>query len=96
MNEISLLEKNQDKINWAYLSSNLNGISLLETNQDKIDWFYLSSNPSIFELDYKFLENRIQIYKEELMMSVFRPLRFNKYLKMGYNIGDDTYEQDVI
>jgi hypothetical protein len=95
VNETSLLEKNQNKINWNYLSSNQNGISLLERNQDKINWSFLSSNPGIFELDYKFLENRIKIYKEELMMTVFHPRRFNKYLEMGYNMGDDTYEQDV-
>jgi hypothetical protein len=26
------------------------------------------------------------------MMAVFHPRRFIKYLEMGYNIGDDTYE----
>ena len=45
---IELLQKNQDKINWFWLSENPNAIHLLEQNQDKINWDELSSNPSIF------------------------------------------------
>ena len=43
---ISLLEKNQDKINWYWLSLNPSALTLLEKNQDKIWWTQLSSNPS--------------------------------------------------
>jgi hypothetical protein len=35
----------------------------------------------------------MNIYKEELMMIVFHPKRFIRYLDMGYNIGDDSYEK---
>ena len=41
---IRLLEANPDKINWMYLSGNLNAIHLLESNPDKIDWRHLSLN----------------------------------------------------
>jgi hypothetical protein len=48
MIKIDLLEQNQDKINWFFLSENPNAIHLLEQNQDKIHWYRLSGNPSIF------------------------------------------------
>ena len=39
-NAIDLLKKNQDKINWDLLSSNLNSnaIKLLKENKNKINW----------------------------------------------------------
>jgi hypothetical protein len=40
------LEKNQDKIDWYWLSENPSAIALLENNQDEIYWSQLSSNPS--------------------------------------------------
>ena len=51
-NAIHLLEKNQDKINWAELSRNPNpyAIALLEKNQDKIDWKSLALNPNAIHL----------------------------------------------
>ncbi len=49
-NAIKLLEANQDKIRWSYLSCNPAAIKLLEANQDKIDWSYLSSNPAAIKL----------------------------------------------
>jgi hypothetical protein len=70
---------------------NPNAISLLEKNQDKINWVWLSSNPNIFELDYEKLDDRMNIYKEELMMVVFHPTRFCRYLDIGYDILDDSY-----
>jgi ribosomal protein L24E len=94
-NAIHLLKNKKNKILWDWLSSNPNAIPILERNPKKINWSKLSMNPGIFKLDYKFLENKIKIYKEELMMTVFHPRRFIRYLEMGYNMGDDTYEQDV-
>jgi hypothetical protein len=32
----------------------------------------------------------MNICKEELMMAVFHPKRFYRYLNMGYNLGDDS------
>ena len=43
---IDLLEKNQEKINWYWLSENPNAIHILEQNPDKIDWHSLSMNPN--------------------------------------------------
>jgi hypothetical protein len=47
---IHLLEQNQDKINWVWLSKIPNAIHLLEQNQDKIDWESLSKNPNAIHL----------------------------------------------
>ena len=52
---------------------NPNAIHLLENNLDKIYWSRLSFNPSIFELDYEALENRCNIYKEELIEKTMHP-----------------------
>ena len=47
-----MLEKNQDKIDWVYLSENPNAIPMLEKNPNKIYWFSLSENPSIFKIKF--------------------------------------------
>jgi hypothetical protein len=43
-----ILEENENRINWASLSSNTSydALDLLEKNLDKIDWTYLHTNPS--------------------------------------------------
>jgi hypothetical protein len=64
---IHLLETNTDKINWTLLSSNPSAIHLLEANPEKIYWEFLSKNPSIFELDYDFFFNRMNLIREELI-----------------------------
>ena len=47
---------------------------------DKINWNVLSRNPSIFELDYEALENRCNIYKEELMKKALHHSVIRRYL----------------
>jgi len=49
-NAIELLEANQDKIDWYWLSSNPNAIKLLKLNIDKVNSIYLSENPNAIEL----------------------------------------------
>ena len=49
-NAINLLENNQEKINWNYLSKNPNAIHLLEKNIDKINWSVLSYNKNAIHL----------------------------------------------
>jgi hypothetical protein len=44
------LEKNIEKVSWAYLSHNPKAIHLLEANQDKIHWRWLSENPNAIHL----------------------------------------------
>ena len=39
-----MIEKNLDKIDWHFLSENVNAVPILEKNLDKIDWYYLSYN----------------------------------------------------
>jgi hypothetical protein len=52
----SILEKNIDKINWTWLSSNpsIDAMNIIKNNLDialdNIDWKSIASNPAIFEL----------------------------------------------
>ena len=47
--------------------TNIDGKSLKEQNLDKINWCDLIENPSIFQLDYQALQQRIEVFKEELI-----------------------------
>ena len=92
-NAIQLLERNQNKIDWSNLSGNQNAIHLLELNQGRIDWNIIQQNPSIFEVDYEFLKERISFYKEELIQKCFHPKRLFYYLdSYNYDIGEDEYQ----
>jgi hypothetical protein len=64
---------------------------LLEKNIDKIVWYYLSLNENIFELDLKIFKKRMDMVREELMMKIFHPLKFKRYMSMGYDIAADQY-----
>ena len=57
-NAVHLLEINQDKIDWQFLSSNPNSIHLLEKNINKIHWEYLSENLNIFTYDKETLQEQ--------------------------------------
>jgi hypothetical protein len=89
-NAIPLLEKNLDKIDWDILSINPNAIYLLEKNKQKINPTYMSQNPSIFKkvINYRFLEKRMNIIKEELIMKCMHPVRLIRFLEMGGDIDD--------
>ncbi len=53
----------------------------------------MSSNPSIFEIDYQVLGERIEPFKEELIQKCFHPARLVRYLETyNYNIGEEEYE----
>ena len=88
INAIHILEQNIDKIDWYKLSYNINAINILENNIDKIKYESLSYNPSIFELDYKYLDKMCNIYKEELIQKTMHPNKFVKYCDDGYDIED--------
>ena len=62
------------------LSFHPNAIHLLEKNVDKIYWPLLSTNPSIFEIDYEELENRCNLFKEELIKKTMHPSIIIRYL----------------
>jgi hypothetical protein len=40
----------------------------------------------IYEIDYKYLEERCNVYKEELLKKALHPSRIIKYGEDGYNI----------
>jgi hypothetical protein len=91
---LTLLEKNQDKIDWLWLSSNPSAISLLEKNQDKIDWAQLSANPAIFEYDYKGMKDAMYNgIKEDLVKNRFHPKNIPKFRDWGMD-GFEDYEDD--
>ena len=89
LNVISILQKNQDKIDWYQLLQNLKAISLLEKNQDEIDWQRLSVNDGIWEINYVFLKERMDILQEDLIKTVFHPKRLYYFLTVyDYEIFD--------
>jgi hypothetical protein len=89
-NAIHLLEKNPNRIAWSSLPMNPNAIKLLKKFQDHIQWRLLSYNPSIFKINinYKFLDKKINKIKEELMMKCMHPKRLKRFLLMGGQIDD--------
>ena len=90
---IHLLEQNPDKINWFSLVKNPNAIHSLEQNQNKIEWNYILQNPSILEIDYQALQQRIEVFKEELIQKCYHPDRLVYYLKTyNYDIGEEEYQ----
>ena len=53
----------------------------------------LEYNPEIFEVDYQILQQRIEVFKEELIQKCFHPDRLFNYLeKYNYDIGNDEYQ----
>ena len=59
---------------------------LLEKNQHKIDWNSLSFNSEIFDYSYEYLEERCNIYKEELIQKAMSPKKLQRYIDDGYNV----------
>ena len=89
-NAIHLLEANPYKIDWYELSGNPSAIHLLKENQKYIDWGKISANPSIFQWDYTFYRERMDVHREELMKAVFHPKRLKRSLELGYNLFDEV------
>jgi hypothetical protein len=62
---------------------------LLQENRDKLNWERLSLNPSIFTYDYKRVTETTNIFKEELIATVYHPRRFERYLmEFNYDMND--------
>ena len=89
-NAIHLLEKNPEKIDWYELSMNSNAMRLLEKNPEIIKWSVFSMNPSIFNkgINYKYLYQRMNIIREELLMRCMHPSRLERWIEMGGDIDD--------
>ena len=88
INAIHLLEANPDKIDWYYLSGNPNAIHLLEANRTRIRWLPFSKNPAIFQCDYTFYRERMDVQREELIKAAFHPKRLKRSLELGYDLFD--------
>jgi hypothetical protein len=68
---MELIEENEDKINWNYLSKNPNAIELLKKNKDKINWVELSTNPNAMSL-LKANKDKINWYYISRNPSIFK------------------------
>ena len=79
INAISLSKKHLHKLDWKAFSRNMNALDVMMKNQSFILWHELSLNPNIFMYDYAYYEDRIDVYREELMKNVS-----HYHLKMDY------------
>jgi hypothetical protein len=85
-NAIHILKKNMDKVDWSNMSHNPAAIHILEKNQHKIDWNSLSYNSEIFDYSYEYLQERCNIYKEELIQRAMSPKKLQRYIDEGYDM----------
>jgi benzoyl-CoA reductase/2-hydroxyglutaryl-CoA dehydratase subunit BcrC/BadD/HgdB len=85
-NAIHILKKNMDKVDWSNMSRNHAAIHILEKNQDKIDWNSLSYNSEIFDYSYEYLEERCNVFKEELIQKAMNPKKLQRYIDEGYDM----------
>jgi hypothetical protein len=85
-NAIDIMKKNMDKVDWSNMSHNPEAIHILEKNQDKINWDSLSYNSEIFDYSYEYLEERCNIYKEELIQKAMSPKKLQRYIDEGYDM----------
>jgi len=96
---VHLIENNFDSIfkkcySLYDLCGNKEAIHLIEKCLPFLEdeWSYLSENPSIFEPDYDSIEQKTEVFKEELISAVFHPKKMVYYLdKYNYDIGDEDY-----
>ncbi len=83
---IAYLKEHPEKIQWNFMVENRSD-EAMELVKEKvikgdISGFILkglSGNPYIFQLDYDFLFNRMNIIREELIEKAWHPLRFEKW-----------------
>jgi len=60
---IHLLEKNQDKIYWKWLSGNPSAIHMLKKYPNRIYWKNFLKNPHVFNYDYKKMKDNCMLFK---------------------------------
>lgn len=56
------------------------------SNFQGLSWMHISESPDIFELDKDALKMRMDIIRDELLASVFKPERIIQWKKMGYSL----------
>lgn len=63
---------------------------LLEKYQDRFELSWLAINPSIFykSINYEYLKERMDIFREELVMKCMHPSRLERYIEMDGDIDD--------
>jgi hypothetical protein len=89
---IDLLRQNIDNINWYNLSRNPNAHLILKDYPNKVYWPYILENPCIFQYDYDYMKENMNLIREELMKTCFHPKRLLYYLEhYNYDIGIEEY-----
>lgn len=103
-NLIELIEDNfefisKNQFSMYDLCGNKFAMSIVEKylSSFQYEWYQLSENPSIFEPDYHFLKNHIQLFQEQLISTVFHPQKMIYFLeKYKYDIGEEDYlDQEI-
>ena len=56
--------------------------------EQRFFWLPLCTNPSIFQFDYTFYRERMNVHREELMKAAFHPKRLKRSLELGYDLFD--------
>ena len=79
---IPILENNWDKVDKMFFCTNPNVLPLLEKQPEKLRWWiYFGWNHSIYEPDYENIRKRMNIFKEELLLVVFHPIRVSRMIE---------------
>ncbi len=86
------------KVDWTYLSRNLNAIHLLEKYPEKIYWNQLSCNPNAIHLlaplNHEKMKENMKEFYEELVAYVFNPqrlVRFATHLGITFDELNELY-----
>ena len=84
-------KKKQYKINWFYLSRNINAISLLEKNLEKIDWSNLSCNInaiSILEKKHSLYQLSVISYQLSVISYQLSVISYQLSVCINYHLSD--------
>jgi hypothetical protein len=92
---ISLLNPNDKRIDWAHLCMNRNKLvfRILRNNQSKIWWELFLKNPICFEYNYEMMQQRASIFRDELISVVFSPEKVMRMIHLSRENADlDDFE----
>ena len=64
-------------------------LSLFDSNKEIAFGLPFSKNPAIFQCDYTFYRERMDVHREELIKAVFHPKRLKRSLELGYDLFDE-------
>ncbi len=74
-------DMDKDGVYWNYLTENPSAVDFLKNHPNKINYDLIYFNPGIFDYDYEVINQRIDIYKKELLEKVLNPIRLMNICK---------------